>query len=161
MTRCLFLLGLSAPLAGCGVDCGEPTQVNGIYAVFANAVTHEGTNLEEFPSYQSPANGMREWAITWDRVSDAINIDIEGQSFAAAGEWNDIECGSFTLDFGGPYQSPEGSTHQIAAVADLVVFAQSLEGTWEYDEDWTSETGESGTFSAHGQLSGEKVGKTE
>lgn len=161
MRPAALLALIAAPLAGCGVDCGSPTQVNGVYAVFANVVEFEGTNLEAFPSYQSPANGMREWQISWDRVTNEIAVAIEGQEYQATGVWNDIECGNFTLEFGGPYASLEGTQHDFFATGEMVVFASQLEGSWQYQEDWTGKDGETGSFSADGNLSGEKVGLPE
>jgi hypothetical protein len=144
--------------SGCGVDCGTPDQVNGVYAVFANVTGDvEVSNPEAFPSYMSPANGWGEWTIEWDRVSGDVRMTVDDQAYDAVGTWDPIECGTFDLEFGGPYLSPEGTTHDFYAVGSFVVFANQLEGNWEYSEDWVAVDGQSGTFATDGQVSGERV----
>jgi hypothetical protein len=163
MNRAL-LLSLVAPLAlaaGCGVDCGDPTQVNGRYAVFANVLTFDGTNLEEFPSYGSPANGFSEWTIDWDRVAGEVHLTIDDFPFTGTGVWDDIECGNFTLDFAGPYTDADGASHDLTATGSYVVFADQLVGDWTYSETWTSLDGESGTFDADGQVAGQVLAAGE
>ena len=60
----LGLMGWTAS-SGCGLDCGNPSLSNGHYAIFANVLEYEGTNLENFPSARTPANGWSEWSIEW------------------------------------------------------------------------------------------------
>lgn len=157
----LFLLLLAAPLTGCGVDCGSPDQVDGRYAVFANVLDHDGTNLEAFPSYQSPANGWTEWTLAWDRVRNEVTVAIDGQPYPAEGVWDDVVCGNFQLAFEGVYASEEGTEHDFVAVGDFTVFASHLEGDWTWEESWTNLESETGTFTADGQVSGSLVGAGE
>jgi hypothetical protein len=143
--------------SGCGVDCGPPTQVNGAYAMFANVLTYEGTNLEAFPSYQSPANGESEWLIAFDAISGQTTIGIDGQSFDAGGTWDTTQCGVFSLQFGGLYLSAANTSHLFEANGDFVGYGDHVEGTWTYSENWSDGQGESGTFDADGQLAGDRI----
>lgn len=147
--------------SGCGVDCGPPSQIDGTYAVFANAVTWDGTNLEEFPYATSPANGWSEWSIVWDSVTGAMTVLIDDDAFDAGGSWNTIECGVFTLDFGGPYRDGP-DLHAFDATGEFAVFADHLEGSWEYQEDWTTGQGPqaaAGMFECVGNISGTRIGE--
>ena len=155
--RICLILG-AAPLGGCGLDCGEPTDVEGKYSVFANVVAYEATNYEAFPSYMSPANGWAEWDITWNQVdSGPVIVSIDGQPFAGTGSWDAVECGHFALEFAGVYASEHESTHDFTAVGDFVVFGNQLEGEWRWDESWQGRGGEIGVFGADGQVSGSVV----
>jgi hypothetical protein len=169
-----FKLPMLVPLAafsgvGCGVDCGAPSQVNGRYAVFSNVVSIlEVENEENFPSYHSPANGWSEWNIVWkEMVQDEVIVEINGQSFEAQGVWNDIECGNFTLDIAGtfvsldPVKLTEESTHVFTASGQFIQFANQLEGLWDYEEQWSTDKGQTGTFVIEGQVTGTTVGSED
>jgi hypothetical protein len=160
--RVLLLIGAAClPAAGgCGVDCGSPSQVDGRYAVFANALEiREVTNEENFPSYESPGNGWSEWILTWDELlQDEVLVDIDRQTFPAVGVWNEIECGNFTLEITGDYLSETGSLHSFTADAQFIQYASQLEGLWDYSEVWTSVEGEQGTFVIDGQVNGTVIG---
>lgn len=142
--------------SGCGVECGSPSQVNNLYAVFANVLEIESVDNEEsFPSYASPANGWSEWNLRWDEIIQAdVIVEIDSQSFPATGEWNDIECGNFNLDIAGDYFADGGSVHSFTARGQFIQFANQLEGLWDYEEVWTAEDGEQGTFVISGQVNG-------
>ena len=158
------LLFMAAAAAGCDVDCGPPHQVNGTYAVFANVITYDGTNLDEFPSTGSPANGWREWALNWPNSYSAdVDVAVDGFDYMAAGEWDPLVCGNFTLAFGGTYVSPAlGSTHEFEADGDMAVFGVQLEGRWNYSETWTTADGdETGTFTAEGQIAGSRIDESD
>lgn len=163
-TTCsLALVGLAGALAlgtACDVDCGSPSQVNNQYAVFANVLEIKAVDNEEaFPSYQSPANGWSEWILRWDEmIQDDVIVEIDRQSFAAVGKWNEMECGNFDLEFGGEYVSDTGSVHSFDSTGRFIQFANQLEGLWEYQEVWTDTTGEQGTISLSGQIGGTVVG---
>ena len=148
---------------GCGVDCGAPSQVNGRYAVFANVINIlSAENEDNSPSYHSPANGWSEWSIAWNEmVQDDIIVEIDGQSFAAQGEWNDIQCGNFTLDISGTYISDKESTHAFTAQGQFIQFANQLEGLWDYEEQWSTVKGQSGTLVIDGQVTGTTVGSED
>jgi len=155
----LVLASLALPLAaGCGADCGKPTQINGTYAVFANVIQRSGSNMDHFPSYMTPANGWTEWTLTWNRNKPAkVSVVIDGQPYTATGSWDEVECGNFTLDFAGTYLSINDSTHEFAVTGDFVAFGPQIEGRWDWEETWTSAQGETGTFSTIGQVSGTLV----
>lgn len=155
--RTALLLVSTLAAAGCNADCGSPEQVNGRYAVFANVIAFDGENLEGFPSYQTPANGWSEWAITWTNLSNGrITVAIDGQEFEGDGGWNEVECGNFSVRFAGIYTSDLGSTHDFRADGQLVRFADRLEGTWAWSEQWAYD-GDDGTFEADGELAGDLV----
>ena len=163
-----FKLPMLVPLAafsgvGCGVDCGAPSQVNGRYAVFSNVVSILAVeNEKNFPSYHSPANGWSEWNLVWNEmVQDEVIVEIDDQSFAAQGTWNDIECGNFNLDISGTYMSPEKSTHVFTASGQFIQFANQLEGLWDYEEQWSTDEGQTGTFVIEGQVTGTTVGSED
>lgn len=155
--RRLLWLCVFAPAAGCGVACDAPTEVNGTYSVFANTLTHEGTNLENFPSYSSPANGWSEWTILWDEANAAITVAIDGQSYGASGSWDGVECGTFDMAFGGAYDGGDGSVHAFTSTGNYVTYADHLEGVWHYEEAWSDGGGQVGDFEAEGQVSGQIV----
>lgn len=155
MKRVLVLLVASG--SGCGVDCGPPTHVNGSYNMFANAITHDGTNLDEFPSYQSPANGWSEWLISFDAISGQTTVAIDGQAFEAGGSWDTTQCGVFSLQFGGLYLSPENTSHLFQSDGEFVGYADRVDGSWSYSESWSDGEGESGSFEAEGQLTGDRI----
>jgi hypothetical protein len=155
--RPALLASLPLAVVGCNADCGNPEQINGTYAVFANVVTYEGDNLAAFPSYQTPANGWSEWDLGWTNLmTQRIGVTIDGQAFEGAGIWNEVECGNFDLRFSGEYTSDIGSVHSFEADGRFVRFAERLEGTWQWSEQWSYE-GENGTFNANGELAGELV----
>lgn len=161
----LSLFALAVFGTGCSVDCGSPSQINGRYAIFANQVQLlDLTNEENFPAYESPANGWTEWKIEWNEmVQEDVIVTIDGQAFSAMGGWNDIECGHFTLDISGDYQfedrlTSEVSHHEFNAVGSFVQFATQIEGVWEYHELWESADGEAGIYAVNGQLSGTDIG---
>jgi len=158
MNRAVLVLPIVPLAAACGVDCGDPTQINGTYAIFANVQDYDGTNLENFPSYGSPANGFSEWKIDWDRVANQVNLTIDNYPFTADGTWDPIQCGDFTLDFAGPYTDTAGVSHNLSVTnGSFVVFADSINGEWDYDETWTDLDGNSGTFTTHGLLGGKII----
>jgi hypothetical protein len=128
----------------------------------------EVENEENFPSYHSPANGWSEWNIVWkEMVQDEVIVEINGQSFEAQGVWNDIECGNFTLDIAGtfvsldPVKLTEESTHVFTASGQFIQFANQLEGLWDYEEQWSTDKGQTGTFVIEGQVTGTTVGSEE
>ncbi len=155
----MFLVATAAS-SGCGVECGSPSQVNNKYAVFANVLeiqTEE--NKENFPSYSSPANGWSEWILRWDElIQEGVIVEIDNQSFPAEGVWNEIECGNFDLDISGDYYAESGSVHSFTASGRFIQFANQLEGLWDYEEIWTAENGEQGTFAIVGQVNGTVAG---
>lgn len=160
MRLALLLPGLALSLLGCGVECGAPNQANGTYAMFANPITQQATNEAGFPSYMTPANGWSEWEIRWNTLdTDQVDVKIDGQSYAARGAWDDIECGSFHLESQGLYQSVNDSTHDFEVDGQFVLFGNQVEGVWDWSEAWTARNGEQGTFSAHGQVRGERIGR--
>jgi hypothetical protein len=90
-----------------------------------------------------------------------VIVEIDGQSFAAQGTWNDIECGNFNLDISGTYKSPEKSTHVFTASGQFIQFANQLEGLWDYEEQWSTDEGQTGTFVIEGQVTGTTVGSED
>ena len=154
-----FSIALLALASGCGgVDCGSPSQIDGTYAMFTNVLTYDGTNLEAFPSYESPANGWAPWVISWGKTSQAdVIVEIDDQEFAGSGTWDPVECGNFTLDFAGLYVSEVGTQHQFTSTGQYLWFTDSIEGVWDYAEDWTNLASETGTFTTNGQVSGSIV----
>jgi hypothetical protein len=154
--RTVLLLSPLA-LAACNADCGSPEQVNGRYAVFANVLSFDGDNLDGFPSYQDPANGWSEWEITWTNIANGrVTVLIDGEEFDGDGAWDDVECGNFSLRFAGVYASDIGSTHDFTTTGQLVRFADRLEGTFTWSEEWAYD-GDDGTFDADGQLAGDLI----
>ena len=121
---------LLLPLAvACDVDCEDPTEANGTYAVFANVITWEVTNEDAFPSYMSPANGFTEWSLGFPvREGGPVEVTIDGQPFVATATTDDTVCGAFSLDFEGTYTSTRDSTHAFAASGDFAVFGPQLVG---------------------------------
>lgn len=146
---------LSLALFGCGVECEPPSQARGTYAVFANLLTFEGANLEDFPSTTSPANGWSEWEITGDDATGAMTIAIDGQPFDVGYTWSTVECGAFRVSISGRYTEGD-DVHDFDADGDFALFANHLEGTWRYAEDWR--TGDAhGAFEGIGNVSGTRV----
>lgn len=153
---------LALSLWGCGVECGPPSQANGTYAMFANPITQQATNEQEFPSYMTPANGWSEWTVRWNTLdTDQVTVEIDGQPYSAQGAWDDIECGSFHLGFQGIYESVNDSTHDFEVDGQFVLFGNQVEGVWDWSESWTSRDDEQGTFTAYGQVRGERTGKAD
>lgn len=150
-----LLVAGAAAASGCGVDCGPTDQIAGTYAVFANVVTYDGSNLENFPADTSPANGWSEWSILVD--ADSVTVLIDEDSFPARATVSTVECGSFGLAFDGAYRQ-DGDVHVLSADGDFNVFADHLEGTWDYEEEWTVGK-DSGTFEATGNVSGTRIGE--
>jgi hypothetical protein len=159
----MVFIGAAASTVGCDIDCGPPRQVNGTYAVFANIMTYDGTNLEEFPSYGSPANGWREWTIAWPSSYSAdVDVQIDDTAYVAHGEWDALVCGNFTLSLSGPYVSGQGSSHEFEAEGDFAVFGTQIEGRWDYSEIWTTADGEeTGTFTTDGQIAGSRIEESD
>lgn len=159
MIRALLGLVAVASLGGCGPDCGQPDQVNGTYAVFANVVEEpQVTNAEHFPSYMTPANGWSEWTVQWNLVDPSqVAVTIDEQPYQATATWDDVECGNFRLTFAGDYVSINDTEHAFSVDGQFVVFGGHLEGLWSWSETWTSRDGEHGTFSSLGQMSGTRV----
>lgn len=158
MRPLVLALLCALPLAGgCGVDCGSPQEVDGRYAVFASVL--EVTDLsdpEAFPSYMTPANGWTEWRLDWGGGSGGKNvIELDEQTYEGTGSWDPVECGHFTLDFSGTYASVNETEHLFQASGEFVVFGPNLEGVWDWSEEWTNRRGDSGTFAASGQLTGQ------
>ncbi|MBN2800118.1 MAG: hypothetical protein JXX28_13315 [Deltaproteobacteria bacterium] len=151
----LTLLGL----AGCSADCGQPDQVNGTYAVFANVISApEVSNEEAFPSYMSPVNGWTEWEIQWNLVDQTqVVVLLDGQAYQAQGSWDSLECGRFDLKFQGDYTSVNDTEHAFVADGSFVVFGAHLDGVWAWSEIWTGRNAQSGTFAALGQVAGTRV----
>lgn len=155
-----FLLVSAGFASGCGVDCGDPSQINGRYAIFANVIEWEVSEPSEaFPSYKSPANGWAEWTFEWNQLKQPpVIVSFDGQPYEGDGTWDPVECGNFNLEWSGTYLSDSDSTHAFSATAQFVQFADQIEGQWTYEESWTAETGETGTFTVTaGQLSGHRV----
>ena len=149
------LLAGAAAASGCGVECGPAEEIAGTYAMFANVVEYDGTNLENFPADTSPANGWTEWSIFFD--GDAVTLLIDDDSFSPRTAVSTVECGSFTMDFSGAYRQ-DGDVHVLSASGDFNLFADHLEGTWDYDEEWTAGK-DAGTLVATGNVSGTRIGE--
>jgi len=148
--------------SGCGLDCGNPSLSNGHYAIFANVLEYEGTNLENFPSARTPANGWSEWSIEWSPEQvGVVTVGIDGQEYEAQGAWHEVECGRFTLAFSGVFLSAVDSTHEFQANGDFVTYANQLEGRWDWTEQWGTAGGASGEFLADGQVSGSLISEVE
>jgi hypothetical protein len=150
-----LLAATTTVASGCGVDCGPASDIAGVYDVFANVVEYDGTNLENYPADTSPATGWSEWSILVD--ADSVTVLIDEASFPARAAVSTIECGRFTLGFDGPYRQ-DGDLHALSVAGEFSVFADHLEGTWDYEEEWTSGTA-SGTFEATGNVSGTRTGE--
>lgn len=152
--RRVWLPALVMALGGCDPDCGSGRQIDGDYAVFANVWEYDGENLDAFPSYMTPANGWSEWSVTWGAAAGGgVVVTIDDQSFSGTGTWDDVECGNFALSLSGTYRSANDSLHEFTADGTFVAYASRFEGVWEWEEDWTSAQGETGTFGATGQVS--------
>ena len=154
MRLALALLMLSA--TGCGVACDASSEINGRYAVFANVLEYDGTNLEVFPSYMSPANGWSDWDMAWPEGSETVAVAIDNQSYVAESTSDPRYCGTFSMSFSGTYTSVNDTTHEFVADGDFVVFGPQLEGDWTWEESWALDDA-TGTFSATGQLSGLRI----
>ena len=150
-----LLVASSASASGCGVECGSPSDIAGTYAVFANVVEYDGSNLENFPADTSPANGWSEWSILVG--ADGVTLLIDDDSFSPRTTVSTVECGSFTMDLDGAYRE-DNDVHVLSASGEFNVFASHLEGTWDYEEEWTVGK-DAGTFTATGNLSGTWIGE--
>lgn len=148
------LLAGAAAASGCGVDCGAVDQIAGTYAVFANVVEYDGSNLENFPADTSPANGWTEWSIIVD--TDSVTLLIDDDTFSPRTTVSTVECGSFTMEFDGAYRQDD-DVHVLSAAGEFNLFADHLEGTWDYEEEWTAGKA-AGTFEATGNVSGTRIG---
>ena len=157
MMRSLMALGVALLLTGCGVACDASSELDGRYAVFANVVAFEGTNLDAFPSYMSPSNGWSDWDLAWPEGADTVAVAIDDQSYVADASSDPRFCGTFSMSLSGTYTSVNVTSHVFAATGDFVVFGPQLEGDWVWDESWVALDGETGTFSATGQLSGLRI----
>jgi hypothetical protein len=144
-------------LAGCPPVCPEPAAVDGSWSVFATVLDIEGDE-PDFPSYQTPANGASNWVLEWGAAADGpVGVQVDGQTLDASGVWSTRACGTFALDLSGVYTSATGSTHDLDAQAEWVVWQDQLDGTWDWAEDWTDRDGvASGRFSARGQVEGSR-----
>jgi hypothetical protein len=155
MRAVLPVLVLSA-LVGCAPACPEPSSVDGTWEVFATVLTSEGADDPDFPSYHSPANGPSTWTLAWGPSEvGPVDLLIDGVPVEASGTWSRDRCGAFSLRVAGDLDGPTGSRHTFDADAELVVFGDRLEGTWDWSELWVARDGlTTGSFTADGQVEG-------
>jgi hypothetical protein len=154
MTRLPLLVTLSAALGACSDTCPTPDSLNGrTWTVFVHPAEHQLENADAFPADTTPANGTHELAITWTgREAQAdVTVAIDGQEFGGRGQWNETECGNFSVGFNGAYEAG-GDRHSFVADATLVTWEQQLDGFLDWRETWESAEGEVGSFVASAQL---------
>lgn len=147
-------------LAGCLPVCPQPTVVDGTWDVFANVLDRQGGDEPDFPVSSTPVNGFYRWTLAWGQsLRGPITFALNDQpAVEASGAWSDDACGSFTLSLAGVYESPEGAEHDYSALGTFVVFEDRIAGTWDWSESWSASSGESGVFTARGQVEGDRVG---
>ncbi|TVQ90944.1 MAG: hypothetical protein EA397_10630 [Deltaproteobacteria bacterium] len=154
---------LIAILAGCAPTCPQASVVNGSWEVFANVLTREGGDEPDFPVSSTPVNGFYTWTLGWGESSRGpVNFILDGQpAREASGDWSSEVCGTFTLSLHGLYESRAGDEHDYSALGTFVVFEDRIAGTWDWSETWTAAGGESGVFTARGQIEGARPDETE
>lgn len=140
--------------------CPEPAAVAGTWDVFAVVLTSVGGDDPDFPSYHSPANGASTWTLAWgEQDVGPVDMTVDGTPITAEGVWDRETCGTFSLDLVGAVTGPTGSEHGFTADALLMVYDDTLQGTWDWSESWTSRDDEAtGTFSATGRVEGTRTG---
>lgn len=157
----LALVPLIGLASGCGVDCGDPEQVDGTYDFF-HIVRQARLDPEEgFQHFSTPVNGWGEWLLDWHGPNGPVSILIDGQPYEARAEWSPVECGRFSLEFAGTYtfvhEFRDGSTvegtHDFETDMELQSYGHQIEGTWETNETWVNFAGETGTFRGEGLVS--------
>lgn len=139
--------------------CPEPAAVTGTWDVMAVVLTSEGADDPDFPSYHSPANGPSTWTLAWgEQDVGAVDMTLDDTAITAEGVWDRDTCGTFGLDLVGSVTGPTGSQHGFTAEALLMVYEDTLEGTWDWSESWTSRDGAAtGRFTATGRLEGTRT----
>lgn len=143
----IVVLPLALGAGGCAEECVPPDfALNGkVWTVFNTVVEHTPPDLDPaYPGEESPANGAHTLAITWENsgLSSPLTVKMDGQEFRGQGEWDDGECGNFTLTWEGEYASADGSsTYDFSAGAALQTWEGHLEGVWNYGETWTAQVG--------------------
>lgn len=148
---------LSALLAGCAPVCPGPSQVDGTWAVFANVLSRTGGDEPAFPVESTPTNGETVWSIAWGAAAQgSVDLAIDGQPVQASGRWSTEACGTFELALDGTY-SHEGASHTFEARGTFLVYQDSLDGTWDWTEQWRAATDETGVFTARGQIQGDRL----
>ena len=166
--RPLFLLALPF-LGACNSECGDPTRVNGTWAVFHQVVNipvdDEASVDAGYPSYEMFVNGWSRWDLTWSAagnvtlaITDAAEAQGtygEGGKQSFLGTMNAAEgnCNTMQLAFAGDFVTASATTHAFDYLADLTFTGDQLSGTFAYTDTWTA-TGEDGggLAGANGQM---------
>ena len=168
--KCTLLFSALAVVTlspGCTAQCGSPSALSGVnYQVFAMPQNVSSDNpafsdAPDFWSYGSPANGASRWSIKWGPSEvGAVEVLIDGQSFAGGGVWDNIECGHILItDLNGVYTDESGgSTHNFNANIGLTLYGTEFGGEMFWAEAWQSPDGESGLFKGSVQLMGSRIG---
>jgi hypothetical protein len=157
MTAIVSAVLFSALLgAGCQADCGPASQLDeSLFRTFGNLVSHRTVNDEAYPAEGSPANGLSDWQFIWgDVTSGRISVEIDGQAFDADGNWDEVECGHFTVAGSGTYVSESfASEHTFEFDGDFTSYEGRLEGIVVWAESWDT-ADENGRMTGRSQLRG-------
>ncbi len=166
--RPLFLLALPF-LGACNSECGDPTRVNGAWAVF-HQVTNLGENGEAsvdvgYPSYEVFVNGWSRWDLTWsaaENVTLAVTDASERQgTYGESGKQTYLgtmkstedNCNTMQLAFTGEFVTSSATTHAFDYTADLTFTGEELTGTFAYTDTWTASGEDGGGLAgANGQV---------
>jgi len=145
-------------LAACEADCPAPSDVDGAWRMTAVVLEHQGGDDPGFPSYHSPANGEHTWDITWTGTElGPVEVSLDTRPTTAEGVWDTTACGAFSLDVSGTHEGPTGTTHVYQAVLSLVLWDDTVDGSYDWTEDWTSRDAQhTGTFTATGWMEGRR-----
>ncbi|MCB9675857.1 MAG: hypothetical protein H6737_12115 [Alphaproteobacteria bacterium] len=137
------LLPLVAFACGaCNPNCGLPTVLDGVrFEAFGNVIDYT-IGDSGAPPGQILVNGYTDLEFEWNAVIEGpIVVRIDDQPFDGEGQWNQQECGNFTVSFAGTFQSQDGSEHNFTAAANFLMYDILIEGSMAYNETWTSADG--------------------
>ncbi len=148
--RVLTIFTAAATSTGCSEVCGTPDALNGrTFESFATVRTIDVLDGKDgaFPAESSPANGPVDIAFEWASPlpEGPVTVSFDGQpSESGSGEWSEVNCGTFTVSWGGTYTAEDGSTHVFSAAGYFVQYDDQLEGFLAWEEGWENPAGQQG-----------------
>lgn len=137
-------------LAACAPCLQPQTVLNAVAFDMSGAMTTFRIQPDDvtFPA-DVPANGPSVWTMLWDTATTgSVHLDIDGQSYAAEGTWDDVECGNFSLAFEGEYLGADGGRHVFNSEGTYNTYDGLLDGLVSWRETWEDAAGVEGTMTS-------------
>lgn len=161
------LLLLLMTCVGCNNECADPSRVSGDYTVFGTVREYFPEDIGALRTEGLFYSGEREWELRFVRASGTMSLTIEGQELVGSYEETDGDCNRLGIhapaaawvadvtELGDP--GSIRASHVVDFNAELVWTGDAFSGEYSALDNWSMNTGESGSIEAEGYLIAERL----